>query len=205
MGAEYAAAADALLQWGHADVVCKYLEAESNAKRADGIAGRYTSFRRGDCFTWLPDDVIASIQKAPQPWECLRATIRPSPWNARRDTTKFGGPMVSTPLAEDEASSRILEKSGENRSAVSRGWPSTTNCRARQWPGSAVSNTRPPARPIVLLPLALAFAFATMQPLAEIDDCGSRGFRQAFLAGSPMDPRVEIASITARRTRGSWA
>ena len=45
----------------------------------------------------------------------------------------------------------------------------------------------------MLLPLAVAFAFVTMQPaLAEIDDCGSREFRQAFLAGSPMDPSGEI-------------
>jgi hypothetical protein len=111
VGAEYAAAADALLQWGHADVVCKYLEAESNAKRADGIAGRYTSFRRGDYFTWLPDNVIAGIQKAPQGWECLPAAIKPSPFNAPRDTTKdLAARWYRPPLAEDEASSRTMEK-----------------------------------------------------------------------------------------------
>jgi len=86
--AEFAAAADALLQWGHIDVVCAHLRAESLAERANGIAGRYTSFRRGDYFSWLPDDVIVEIRKAPQAWECLPPSIKPSPFNAPRDTSK---------------------------------------------------------------------------------------------------------------------
>jgi hypothetical protein len=87
-GAEYAAAADALLQWGHIDTVCSRLKIESNAKRANDIAGRYTSFRRGDYFETLPDDVIATIQRAPQAWDCLPSSIKPTAFNAPRDTTK---------------------------------------------------------------------------------------------------------------------
>jgi hypothetical protein len=85
---EFAAAADALLQWGHIDVVCDHLQSESLADRANGIAGRYTSFRRGDYFSWLPDDVIVEVRKAPQAWGCLPPSIKPSPFNAPRDTTK---------------------------------------------------------------------------------------------------------------------
>ncbi len=88
VGAEYAPAADALLSWGHIKVMCNFLKAESDSKRANDIAGRYTEFKRGDAFAWLPDDVIASIEAAPQGWECLPAAIKPSPFNAPRDTTK---------------------------------------------------------------------------------------------------------------------
>ena len=87
-GAEYGAAADALLQWEHIDVVCSCLKIESDPKRGNGIAERYTSFRRGDDFTSLPDDVIAAIQRAPQAWECLPPSIKPSAFNAPRDTTR---------------------------------------------------------------------------------------------------------------------
>jgi hypothetical protein len=85
-GAEYSAAADALLQWGHIDSVCSRLKVESDPKRANDIAGRYTSFRRGDYFDSLPDDVIATIQRAPQAWECLPPSIKPAEFNAPRDT-----------------------------------------------------------------------------------------------------------------------
>ena len=97
VGAEYAAAADALLQWGHIDVVCNQLKAESDAERANGIAGRYTSFRRGDYFTTLPDDVIAAIRQAPQAWECLPPAIKPSSFNAPRDTSKDPATRWSRP------------------------------------------------------------------------------------------------------------
>ena len=86
--AESQAGADALLQWGHIDAVCRRLRAESDPKRANAIADRYTSYKRGDYFSSLPDDVIAVIRKAPQAWECLPAGIKPSPFNAPRDTTK---------------------------------------------------------------------------------------------------------------------
>jgi hypothetical protein len=88
VGAEYTAAADALIQWGHIDVVCDRLKGESDPKRANDIAGRYTSFRRGDYLESLPDGVIAGIQQAPQAWECLPPSIKPSAFNAPRDTTK---------------------------------------------------------------------------------------------------------------------
>jgi hypothetical protein len=97
VGAEYGAAADALLQWGHIDVVCDHLKAELDAKRANGIAERYTSARRGDYFNSLPDDVIAVIQRAPQAWECLPPSINPSPFNAPRDTTKDRAAKWSRP------------------------------------------------------------------------------------------------------------
>jgi hypothetical protein len=88
VGAEYSAAADALLRWGHVDVVCRYLRTESDPNRANGIAARYTSLRCGDDWESLPDDVIAVIQRAPQAWECLHPSIKPSAFNAHRDTTK---------------------------------------------------------------------------------------------------------------------
>jgi len=97
VGAEYAAAADALLQWGHIDVVCARLKIESDPKRANDIAGRYTSFRRGDYFEALPDDVILAIQRAPQAWECLPPSITPSAFNAPRDTTKDRAARWSRP------------------------------------------------------------------------------------------------------------
>ncbi|MBZ5638567.1 MAG: hypothetical protein LAO51_07390 [Acidobacteriia bacterium] len=97
VGANYAPAADALLQWGHIDVVCDHLKAESDAKRANGIAERYTSFRRGDYFNLLPDDVIAVIQRASQAWQCLPPSIKPSPFNAPRDTTKDRAARWSRP------------------------------------------------------------------------------------------------------------
>jgi hypothetical protein len=87
-GAEYSAAADALLQWGHIEPVCRHLRAETDPKRANDIAGRYTSFRRGDYLESLPDDVIATIRRSPQAWECLPPTIKPSAFNAARDTSK---------------------------------------------------------------------------------------------------------------------
>jgi hypothetical protein len=100
--AEFVAAADALLQWGYIEVVCDELKAESLADRANGIAGRYTSYRRGDYFSWLPDDVIVEIRKAPQAWECLPPSIKPSAFNAPRDTTKDRAARWSRdPLGED--------------------------------------------------------------------------------------------------------
>jgi hypothetical protein len=96
-GPEYSAAADALLQWGHIDVVCGRLNVESDPRRANDIAGRYTSFRRGDYFERLPDDVIATIQRAPQAWECLPPSIKPTEFNAPRDATKDRATLWSRP------------------------------------------------------------------------------------------------------------
>ena len=105
VGAEYAAAADALIQWGHIDVVCSRLNVESDAKRANDIAGRYTSFRRGDYFESLPDEVIASIRRAPQAWECLPPSIKPTEFNAPRDTTKDRATSWSRPPLEGDSRS----------------------------------------------------------------------------------------------------
>jgi hypothetical protein len=114
VGEEYAAAADALLWWGRIDVVCSHLKVELDPKRANGIAGRYMEFKRGDPFGWLPDDVIASIQEAPQAWECLPATIRPSPWNAPRDTRKdLAARWYRPALGEDGFSRRLGGRSGQ--------------------------------------------------------------------------------------------
>jgi len=114
VGAEYGAAADALLQWGRTDVVCSHLKVELDPKRANDIAGRYTSFRRGDYFGWLPDDVIASIQKAPQGWECLPGAIKPSPFNAPRETTKDSAARwYRPPLGEDASPRRVGGHSGQ--------------------------------------------------------------------------------------------
>jgi hypothetical protein len=102
VGAESTAAADALLQWGHIDVVCSRLKPATDPAWANGVAGRYTTFRRGDYFEILPDDVIASIQGAPQAWECLPSSIKPSIFNAPRDTTKDRAARWNrTPLGGD--------------------------------------------------------------------------------------------------------
>lgn len=103
VGAEYAAAADALLQWGHIDAVCSRLKLATDPTWANGVAGRYTSFRRGDYFESLPDEVIASMRIAPQAWECLPPSIKPSAFNAPRDTTKDRAARWSrTPLGDGE-------------------------------------------------------------------------------------------------------
>jgi hypothetical protein len=95
--ADYVPAADALIGWGHIELVCRYLKTESEPKRANAIAGRFTTFRRGDYFTSLPNDVIDAIQRSPQAWECLPPSVKPSPFNAPRDTSKDPATLWSRP------------------------------------------------------------------------------------------------------------
>ena len=86
--ATYTTAADALLSWGYADEVCNAIGKEKNPRRADGIAGRYMMFRRGDYFPSLPRAVVAKIRKAPQVWSCFPPEVVPPKGLGPRDTSR---------------------------------------------------------------------------------------------------------------------